>query len=105
MAPSILVALVVVAVVAVIWKLASGGRDDARFVLTVSGPGVEGIALRGEVPGQSAEEFIAFIASLELPAGARIWGIPDGNRLALRFTAVPDGPQQRVRNLVLSRFR
>ena len=37
MHPSILAALVVVAVVAIVWKLATGGRGDARFVLTVNG--------------------------------------------------------------------
>lgn len=102
---SVLVAIVVVAVVAIVWKLASGGRGDARFVLTVNGPGVDGIDLRGEVPGIGGGELIEFVAKLELPKGAKIWAVPDGDRLALRFANVPEGPQQRVRNLVLSKLR
>ena len=92
-------------IVAVVWKLASGGRDDARFVLTVNGPGIEGIELRGRVPGIGGDELTDFVAKLELPEGARIWAVPDGDRLALRFANVPEGPQQRVRNLVLSKLR
>jgi hypothetical protein len=105
MHPSIIVAIVVVAVVAIVWKLATGGRGDARFVLTVNGPGVEGIELRGEVPGIGGDELTDFVAKLELPKGAKIWAVPDGARLSLRFANVPEGPQQRVRNLVLSRMR
>jgi hypothetical protein len=100
----IVIVLVAAAVLAVLWKLGRAGRGDARFLLTVKGPGAEGITMRGEVPGQEREDFIAFVAALELPVGAEIWGIPDGDRIALRFKDVPDGPQQRVRNLVLSRF-
>ena len=105
MHPSLLVALVVVAVVAIVWKLATGGRGDARFVLTVNGPGIEGIELRGEVPGIGSDDLADFVAKLELPKGAKIWAVPDGDRLALRFANVPEGPQQRVRNLVLSKLR
>lgn len=100
----IIVVLVAAAALAVVWKLARGGRGDARFLLSVNGPGAEGITMRGEVPGQEREDFIAFVAALELPVGAEIWGVPDGDRIALRFKDVPEGPQQRVRNMVLSRF-
>jgi hypothetical protein len=103
--PSVWVALVVVAVAAIVWKVATGGRGDARFVLTVNGPGIEGIEVRGQVPGIGADELTEFVAKLELPKGAKIWAVPDGDRLALRFTNVPEGPQQRVRNLVLSKLR
>lgn len=105
MPPSYFVALVVVVLVAVVWKLVTRGRGDASFILTVKGPGTAGISIQGEVPGVGAAELSEFVAQLELPTGARIWGIRDGDRLALRFSDVPEGPQQRVRNLVLNRFR
>lgn len=105
MIPSLAVAAIVVALVAVVWKLVSGGRGDARFSVKITGPGIAGVAIRGDVPGYASDDFAEFIAALELPKGAEIWGIPDRGRLALRFRDVPEGPQQRVRNLVLAKYR
>jgi hypothetical protein len=92
------IAITVVAVVAalVIWKLASGGLGDAKYVIKVTGAGV---VVKGEVPGKSEGAVTEFIATLELPAGAKIWAVPDGDRVTLRFSShVPDNLQQRIRN-------
>lgn len=99
------IGLVLLGIAAVIWKLTRRGRGDATFVVRVTGPGVDGVVLDGDVPGLGHADFVAFVAGLELPAGAEIWAIPDRDRVALRFTDVPEGLQQRVRNLVLSRYR
>lgn len=80
-------------------KVLRGGLGDAKFVVSVRGPGTEGIDVKGEVPGKSAGEVTDFVAGLELPAGARIWAVPDGERMQLRFSGhVPDNLQQRLRN-------
>ena len=95
--PFVIIAIVVVAA-AVIYKFASGGLGDAKYVITVRGPGADGVAIKGAVPGKSETDVAEFVAGLELAAGAKIWAIPDGDRMVLRFTSVPDNLQQRCRN-------
>ena len=92
------IAITVVAVVAalVIWKLASGGLGDAKYVVKVTATGV---VVKGEVPGKSEGAVAEFITTLELPTGAKIWAVPDGDRVTLRFSShVPENLQQRIRN-------
>ncbi len=81
------------------YKILGGGIGDAKFVVRVSGPGPEGVQIRGDVPGHGEGEVAEFVAGLELPEGAKIWGIPDRDRIQLRFSSdVPDNLQQRLRN-------
>ena len=99
MHPIILLVLVGTVVGAIVWKVASRGRGDAKFTIDVSGPGIDGVRMTGAVPGRSASEILDFVARLELPAGSRIWGVPDRGRLRLEFAgAVPENLQQRMRN-------
>ncbi|MCA9651852.1 MAG: DUF3634 family protein [Myxococcales bacterium] len=95
---------VVVAVVAGLAGLAlvvaRGGLDGARFTVEVRGEGPGGVMVKGTVPGFSAAEIAEFVAELELPAGARIRGIPEGDRVVLRFSEqVPEHLHQRIRNV------
>ena len=84
---------------AVSYKLLRGGLGDAKFVVRVRGPGPQGVQVDGDVPGHATSEVAAFVADLELPAGAKIWGVPDGARIVLRFSAdVPEHLHQRLRN-------
>ena len=90
---------------AIAYRVLSGGVGHATFVIDVgeapdADSGDEHITLKGSVPGKSDADARAFIAGLELPKGARIWGVPDGDRLRIRFRDVPDNLQQRVRNYV-----
>jgi hypothetical protein len=99
MSTPILLTVVAVVAAAVIWKIASGGLGDAKYVIRITGDGAEGVVLEGEVPGKSEATVAEFIAGLELPKGAKIWAVPDGDRVVLRFsTQVPDHLQQRIRN-------
>ena len=94
------VVIIVVAVVAaaVIWKVASGGLGDAKYVIKITGDGADGVSITGQVPGKSEADVAEFVAGLELPAGAKIWAVPDRDRVVLRFSNVPDNLQQRCRN-------
>lgn len=103
MSGGVAIGLLVVVVGAIVWRVFGGARYDSLFTIEVKAAGVEGIEMRGSVPGRSGEELIAFVASLELPPGARIWAIRDGGEMRLRFTNVDPGPQQRLRNFVLVR--
>jgi hypothetical protein len=95
----ILLTIVAVVAAAVIWKVASRGLGDAKYVIRVTGEGESGVVLEGEVPGKSEALVAEFVAGLELPKGAKIWGVPDRDRLTLRFSSqVPDHLQQRIRN-------
>ncbi len=90
---------IIIAVATLAVVVARGGLSGARFTITVRGEGVDGVKLSGVVPRQAPNEVVAFIAELELPTGAKIWGIPDGERLSLRFSpAVPEHRRQRLRN-------
>lgn len=104
MSGTIAVALLGVVGVAILWRMFAGERYDAAFTITVSGPGVEGVALKGAVPGHDAADVAEFIASLALDAGAKIWGVPDRGRVTLRFSGVGEGPAQRIRNFVYARY-
>lgn len=97
--------LVLIAVLAGIgwWVVRRGGLVSAKFVVTVRGPGIDGIEIRGQVPGHDAADIAEFVAGLDLPPGAMIWGVPDQKRTRLRFTKVPDRLQQRTRNFFFSR--
>ena len=96
-------ALVAITVLAAIAGLAvvvaRGGLDGARFRVTVRGEGIEGVKVEGRVPGYGHDEVAAFVAELELPVGAKIRGIPQGDRVGLRFSdEVPPHRHQRLRN-------
>lgn len=91
--------LVLLAVAAVVFKILGGGMGDAKFIVTVEGEGPDAVKIKGEVPGYSHGDVAEFIAGLELPSGAKIWGVPDRNRIQLRFNStVPETLQQRLRN-------
>jgi hypothetical protein len=93
------IALILLVVTATAFKLLHDGLGDATFVITVRGPGVEGVHVLGEIPGHASSEAAGFVAGLELPEGAKIWGIPDRDRIMLRFSAeVPEHLHQRLRN-------
>ena len=99
MSTPIAITLVAIVAAVVIWKLASGGLGDAKYVIRVKGAGVDGVVVKGEVPGKSEAVVVEFVAALELPAGAKIWAVPDRDRVTLRFSShVPDNLQQRIRN-------
>lgn len=95
------IAIAIVAGLAVLGvTVARGGLDGARFTVVVSGPGVEGVRIKGAVPGYSNAEIAEFVAGLELPAGSRIRGVPEGDRVVLRFSdEVPSHLHQRLRNV------
>jgi NADH dehydrogenase FAD-containing subunit len=93
------IALLLLVVAATGFHILRSGLDDATFVVTVKGSGAAGVEILGEVPGHGNGEVIRFVADLELPAGAKISGIRDGDRIMLRFsTEVPDHLHQRLRN-------
>lgn len=99
MPSEIAIGLLLLVVAAVGYKLLRGGLGDATFVVEVKGPGIEGVQIRGSVPGHAESDVAEFVAGLELPAGARIWAVPDRDRIRLRFSGgVPDNLQQRLRN-------
>ena len=99
MHPIILLVVVGVVLAAIVWKIAGRGRGDAKFMIEVTGPGIDGVRMNGAMPGRSASEILDFVARLELPAGSRIWGVPDRGRLRLEFAGdVPENLQQRMRN-------
>ena len=99
MSTPILLTIVAIVAAAVIWRVASGGLGDAKYIIRVTGEGETGVVLKGEVPGKSEASVAEFIAGLELPRGAKIWAVPDRDRLTLRFSSqVPDHLQQRIRN-------
>jgi hypothetical protein len=84
---------------AILWKVAMRGRDEATFMIEVSGPGIDGVKMKGAVPGRSSSEILDFVARLELAAGVKIWGVPDRGRVRLEFAGdVPDNLAQRMRN-------
>ena len=99
MHPTVAAIVVLAASAIIVWKFAMRGRGDAKFTIDVSGPGIDGVKMKGAVPGRSASEVCDFVARLELPAGAKIWGVPDRGRLRLEFAGdIPDNVKQRLRN-------
>ncbi|MEM6993922.1 MAG: DUF3634 family protein [Myxococcota bacterium] len=83
-----------------IYKVATGGLSDARFVIKV---GAGGVTVKGTVPGKALNEVTDFVEGLELDEGAKIWGVPDGDSLRLRFAGgIPDNLQQRMRNYFMN---
>jgi hypothetical protein len=81
----------------VAYKLLGGATGDAKFVVRVGADAT--VTVRGDVPGLSEGAVIEFVAGLQLPAGAKFWGVRDGDRIALRFSGdIPDNLQQRTRN-------
>lgn len=91
--------LIVLGVVALWLVVARGGLSSARFTITIRDAGPTGVHVRGTVPGHTLSEVVAFVASLDLPRGARVQGIPTGNRIELRFSPeVPAHLHQRLRN-------
>lgn len=98
------IVLLVAVLAAVVWRVAFGERHDATFVVEVRGPGSEGVKFKGAVPGQDTAALAGFVATLELPVGAKFWGVQDRGRIALRFAGVPEGSAQRLRNMIYSRY-
>lgn len=102
------VAILIVLGVAALWLVvARGGLSGARFTITIRGTtrgttrdeGPAGVHVRGTVPGHAVSEIVAFMTELDLPRGARVQGIPTGNRIELRFSPdVPAHLHQRLRN-------
>ena len=54
--------------------------------------------MRGKIPGHLLNDVLEFIASLRLPHGSRVRGVPEGHGFRLEFDGVPAGLQQRIRN-------
>ena len=97
--PVLAVALTVGAVVALILL---GQRTRSLFEVRVDG---RGATVRGTVPGLAAGDVGEFVESLRLPNGARIRGLPDGDRYRLEFSPqVPASEHQRIRNFFYSRL-
>lgn len=95
----LVIGLVIVAFAAVGWRLFRGDIGAARFVVRVQSDDPTDIAIKGEVPGLSHGDVVEFVGGLELPKGSKIWGVPDRDRLVLRFSSeVPENVQQRMRN-------
>lgn len=93
--------IVVLAFIA--YKVVRGGVGDAVFVVTVRGEGPENVQVKGTTYGKSHGDVQDFVARMELPKGAKIWGIRDGDQIRLRFSShVPDNLQQRTRNFFLN---
>jgi len=92
---------IVAGVAALAIVVARGGLSGARYIITVRGHGPEGIRIKGNIPGHHVGDVAAFVAELELPSGAKVWGIPEGDRIMLRFSdTVPEGVHQRLRNFL-----
>ena len=83
---------------AILWRVLRGSEADARFVVRVTGEGAEGVTIRGDIPGHDHVSVREFVAELGLPEGAKILGIPDGERFRLEFADIPDDLHQRLRN-------
>lgn len=99
--PALAVALTVGAVIALVLVAL---RPRTLFVARVRGRG-RGVDLRGQVPGHAAATVRDFVASLSLPPGASIRGLPDGDRFRLEFSRqVPASEHQRLRNFFYSRI-
>lgn len=96
------VAITIAATVGVLaWVVAHGGLDGAKYRIVVE---ADGVSVRGEVPGYSIAEVIDFVQSLDLPAGSSVRGVPDGDRITLRFSEqVPAHLHQRLRNFLYLR--
>lgn len=97
-------AIVAVVGLALAWRLFGKGVGYSKFDVRVEGAGVEGVRVEGTVPGHSEGDVREFVASLELPSGARFWGIPDRERFQLGFTNVPEHLHQRIRNYLYMKF-
>jgi hypothetical protein len=99
------VAIAIVLGVAALWLVvARGGLSGARFTITVHGEGPSGVRIRGTIPGHALPDVAAFVAELGLPPGARLQGIPSGDRIELRFSpTVPEHLHQRLRNFLYLR--
>ncbi len=96
-APHIAIVLLGLGVAVVLWKVLGGGLGDAEFVIRVQGP--DSVQLKGTVPGRSESDVIDFVSRMELPRGAKIWGVRDHGQIRLRFSSsVPENLQQRTRN-------
>lgn len=104
--PTLAIALIVVVIAAVGWRLLSGTRGGARWEVRVRGTGAEGVVIKGNVPGHAAADVQAFVAELELPDGSRFWGYPDGDEVRIGFSeGFPVPLDQRIRNFVRMKVR
>lgn len=92
------VLLVTLVVGGVVFAIRFALNARSVFAIRVHGKRVE---VSGLVPGHSVADVGDFIASLKLPAGARIRAVPDGERFRLEFSPqVPAGERQRIRNFL-----
>jgi hypothetical protein len=90
---------IVLGVIALWIIVARGGLSGARFTVSIRGSGSSGVHVQGTVPGHASSDVAAFVAELGLPHGARIQGLPSGERIELRFSpGVPEHLHQRLRN-------
>lgn len=91
------VALCILAAVGGLWWVVSrGGLDGAKYRVVVR---PQETRVYGEVPGYSVGEVVEFISTLQLPPGSAVRGVPEGERIVLRFSdQVPDHLHQRLRN-------
>lgn len=91
----LLVALVIGAVVGLLLRLA---RPRPIFELQTT---PDGVSLKGSVPGLGDATAVEFVASLALPAGSRVRGLPSPEGFQLEFSPdVPRGEHQRLRNFL-----
>lgn len=96
----IVAAVVLAAIGWGVYKAVTGGLSDADFVIKV---GASGVTIKGTVPGKAEGDVVDFVTGLELDPGAKIWGVPNGDRVSLRFSGeVPDNLQQRMRNYFMN---
>lgn len=96
----IILLLIVAAFAYGIYQVVTGGLSAAKFVLRI---GTAGATLKGSVPGKSDSDVIDFVDGLGLESGNKIWGVPDGDTLRVRFSdGIPANLQQRIRNYFLN---
>ena len=89
------------AVALVAWLVARLARPGETCRIDVRG---RRVTIRGALPGRSSTEIVDFVASLQLPDGARIRGVRDGAATRFLFNdAVPDSERQRIRNFLALR--
>ncbi len=100
------VALVVLALLVLallLRRITQKGWNDRVLVVRVLAEGSVGVRidLVGGVPGRTREAIRAFVADLDLPPGAVLWAIRDGNELRIRGNhRVPEHLQQRFAEFI-----
>jgi hypothetical protein len=95
--------LAVILIAAVIgWLLRGVVSRQRLFEIRVTREGVE---IQGSIRGAAQSDVREFVASLNLPHGARIRGYPENGYVKLEFNrVVPEAQHQRIRNFLLLRI-